>query len=90
MGVPPRVVKPCLRCERNRKHGHANWAVPVMLGLLMEAEGIRRQHFDHTLSQATRYVFQTDKTVGKYSFIGAWALLSWWLVPHITRGRYTK
>lgn len=36
-----------------------------------------------TLSETARYVFRTDTRLGKAVFVGSWAALTGWLVPHI-------
>ncbi len=43
------------------------------------------QHDDSTLSSVVRATFHTDRPVGRAIFIGAWAGLSAWFVPHICR-----
>lgn len=36
-----------------------------------------------TLSEAARWIFRTDTRLGKAVFVGSWAALSTWLIPHI-------
>lgn len=38
-----------------------------------------------SLSEVARATFRTDHPLGRAAFIGAWAVLTAWLLPHICR-----
>ncbi len=75
----------CNRCVTDPSHAQIRWIGIIGLALLLEAEGLRRQKREHTLSHATRNVFRTKTRPGKTVFTGAWGLLTWWFVGHIIR-----
>lgn len=80
----------CKYCAAHPRHGHLTWAALIALCLALEAEGLRREQHDHTLSHATRFVFQTQSTVGKVAFSAAWATLTFWFMPHVIKNGIKK
>ena len=44
-----------------------------------------RRHDETTLSAVTRRAYRTHTLGGRVAFVGSWALLTAWLVPHICR-----
>lgn len=38
-----------------------------------------------SLSEVARATFRTDHPIGRAAFVGGWAALSAWLIPHICR-----
>jgi hypothetical protein len=79
-------ARTCNHCLKHPQHGYLVWAAVIGGALLMEAEGLRRRRFEHTLSYATRYVFKTHTPAGKVAFVGGWAALTYWFLPHILEG----
>jgi hypothetical protein len=73
----------CKHCQRYPYHGHVNWLIPLGIGLALELEALRRQRYEHTLSQATRYIFRTHTPAGKIAFVAGWSALTYWFLPHI-------
>jgi hypothetical protein len=57
------------------------WAV----GSSVEIWALITKKPEYTLSHGLRTVFCTRTPAGKLAFVGGWALLTNWLVPHILR-----
>ena len=64
------------------RHPGLVWA--TLLGSLAVLDLLcDRRHDDTTLSAVTRRAYRTHTLGGRVAFVGSWALLSGWLVPHI-------
>ncbi len=75
----------CKRCAENPTHAQVIWTAIIGGALLLEAEGLRRKRYEHTLSHTTRYVFRTHHPFGKAAFTVGWAALSVWFIPHVLK-----
>jgi hypothetical protein len=85
-GTKAHNARTCKHCQRYPQHGYLVWAAVIGGALLMEAEGLRRRRFEHTLSASTRYVFKTHTPTGKVAFVSGWAALTMWFLPHVLNG----
>jgi hypothetical protein len=63
------------------------WAAVVGGAVVVELVAIRARRPDLTLSAATRVACRTDTPMGRAVFVGGWAALSAWFVPHIVSPR---
>jgi hypothetical protein len=75
----------CRKCGVNPSHSQIRWIGIIGLSLLLEAEGLRRQKREHTLSHATRTTFRTNSKPGKTIFIFGWTMLYWWFLKHVLK-----
>ncbi len=82
----PHNSRTCKHCQRYPHHGYLVWAAVIGGALLMEAEGLSRKRFEHTLSHATRHVFKTHTPAGKVAFVAGWGALTYWFCGHIIKG----
>jgi hypothetical protein len=60
------------------------WGGLAGVGLVAELVSLRR-HDGATLSETARAVFATHTPAGRLAFVGAWAALTVFLVPHICK-----
>lgn len=65
------------------KHGRIVWGGLLLVGAIAETYGILYPGNNDTLSEFTRWAFQTDSTTGRYIFFAAWGLFSSWFAWHI-------
>jgi hypothetical protein len=62
------------------------WGGTVAAVAAMDVYANRRRD-GSTLSMFVRRAFRTETQPGRVAFVGAWAALSGWFVPHICRQR---
>lgn len=67
------------------KADHLFWAALAAAGVVYEVRAIRGQHWDNTLSDATRDLFRTDTPAGRAAFTIAWGGLALWFHHHVIR-----
>jgi hypothetical protein len=73
----------CPKCETDPLHAWRSWAIPFLLGAVIEWSSLHHKRRHHTLSQITRQIFKTDTDKGKTLFTAAWLIFSFWWVKHI-------
>lgn len=79
-------MKPCGRCCKKQGHALLRWGALLALGVALEAEAVAGKRHPHTLSHAIRRAFKIGTPHGRGAFIGFWAALTCWLIPHILKG----
>lgn len=65
------------------RRGRYVWGGILLLGAVIETYGILHPGNNDTLSEWTRWAFQTDTATGRAIFIGAWGAFAAWFAWHI-------
>jgi len=61
------------------------WILILMLSGALEAYGVIHPDKDDTLSEVTRWVWNTDTKTGKWLFGSFWVAFAIWFLPHIVK-----
>lgn len=73
----------------SKRIGSVIWATLIGTAFAIEITSIKHHDIRRRgivpLSYVFARMFKVDTTPGKISFTCAWALLSWWFIPHVNR-----
>ena len=70
----------------------ARWTLIVLLAAagIFELYGVFHPQREDTLSETTRFIFQTHTTIGTIIFAVFWVAFSVWFLPHIVKKTRSK
>jgi hypothetical protein len=63
------------------------WACLLLTGTIIETIALRRRMHEHTLSHATRVLFQVHRPAGRFAFMATWLTIVIWFQQHILNGQ---